>query len=304
MKRYAVFGHPVLHSLSPKIHQAFARQSGIEIEYVAIESKPGDFDGTLSSFARSGGEGANVTLPHKQRAAELCNLLSARAKRAGAVNTLIKHGNGWLGDNTDGAGLVRDLTGRHGLDLRGRRTLMLGAGGAARGIAPSLLDAGIGELYIANRSPERADALADTLGQPGRVHPRYIDDLRALGEFDLIVNATAATREGALPALPISLLGPRTTAVDLSYGEAAIPFLAWARANRAHDAIDGLGMLVEQAAESFALWHGTRPSTDEVYAQLRERDAVLVTADCRPLRIKRRIGCFRHCEADFSLRSK
>lgn len=279
MKRYAVFGHPVLHSLSPKIHQAFAHQSGIAIEYVAIESGPGDFDGTLSSFARSGGEGANVTLPHKQRAAELCNLLSARAKRAGAVNTLIKHGNGWLGDNTDGAGLVRDLTGRHGLDLRGRRTLMLGAGGAARGIAPALLDAGIGELFIVNRDSQKADALVDMLGVPGRVHSRYLDDLGSLGEFELIVNATSAARHGSLPKLPMSLVGPRTAAVDLSYGEAAIPFLAWARAANAHHAIDGLGMLVEQAAESFFLWHGVRPDTDPVFAELQARHAALITAD-------------------------
>ena len=279
MKRYAVFGFPVLHSLSPKIHQAFAQQSGIAIEYVTIESKPGDFDGTLSSFARSGGEGANVTLPHKQRAAELCNLLSARAKRAGAVNTLIKHGNGWLGDNTDGAGLVRDLTGRYGLDLRGRRTLMLGAGGAARGIAPALLDAGIGELFIVNRDSQKADALVDLLGVPGRVHSRYLDDLGLLGEFELIVNATSAARHGSLPKLPMSLVGPRTTAVDLSYGEAAIPFLAWARAANAHEAIDGLGMLVEQAAESFFLWHGVRPDTDEVFAALQARHAALVTGD-------------------------
>lgn len=279
MKRYAVFGYPVLHSLSPKIHQAFAHQSGIAIEYVAIESRPGDFDGTLSSFARSGGEGANVTLPHKQRAAELCNLLSARAKRAGAVNTLIKHGNGWLGDNTDGAGLVRDLTGRHGLDLRGRRTLMLGAGGAARGIAPALLDAGIGELFIVNRDTQKADALVDLLGVPGRVHSRYLDDLDSLGEFELIVNATSAARHGSLPKLPMSLVGPRTAAVDLSYGEAAIPFLAWARAANAHHAIDGLGMLVEQAAESFFLWHGVRPDTDPVFAELQARHAALITAD-------------------------
>ena len=279
MKHYAVFGHPVAHSLSPRIHAAFARQTGIDLRYEPIDATLESFFDALQAFADAGGSGANVTMPLKQSAFALSATTTVRAQRAGAVNTLARLDGQWHGDNTDGAGLVRDLAERHRIDLRQRRTLLLGAGGAARGIAPSLLDAGIGELFIANRSPERADALADTLGQPGRVHPRYIDDLRALGEFDLIVNATSATREGALPALPMSLLGPRTTAVDLSYGEAAIPFLAWARANRAHDAIDGLGMLVEQAAESFALWHGARPSTDEVYAQLRERDAVLVTAD-------------------------
>lgn len=279
MKRYAVFGHPVLHSLSPKIHRAFAKQSCIPMDYTAIECAPGDFAGTLSSFARGGGEGGNVTLPHKQRAAELCALLSARAKRAGAVNTLIKHGSGWLGDNTDGAGLVRDLTGRHGLDLRGRRTLMLGAGGAARGVAPALLDAGIGDLFIVNRDSVKADALVDLLGEPGRVLSRYFDDLASLGEFELIVNATSAARHGSLPILPMSLVGSRTAAVDLSYGEAAIPFLAWARAAHAHHAIDGLGMLVEQAAESFFLWHGVRPDTDPVFAELQARHAALITAD-------------------------
>jgi shikimate dehydrogenase len=279
MKRYAVFGYPVLHSLSPKIHQAFAKQSGIALEYTAIECAPGDFAATLSAFSRSGGEGGNVTLPQKQRAGELCNVLSARAKRAGAVNTLMKHGNGWLGDNTDGVGLVRDLTERHGLDLRARRALMLGAGGAARGAAPALLDAGIGELTIVNRDPQKADALNDLLGEPGRVHSRYFDDLSAIGEFDLIVNATSAARQGSLPKLPMSLVGPRTVVVDLSYGEAAIPFLAWARAAHALHAIDGLGMLVEQAAESFFLWHGVRPETDTVFAELHARHAALVTGD-------------------------
>lgn len=279
MKRFAVFGHPVLHSLSPKIHQAFAKQTGIHMDYTAIECAPGDLADTLSSFAGSDGEGGNVTLPHKQRAAELCALLSARAKRAGAVNTLIKHGNGWLGDNTDGAGLVRDLTDRHGLDLRGRRTLMLGAGGAARGVAPALLDAGIGDLFIVNRDSKKADALVDLLGLPGRVHSRYFDDLASLGDFELIINATSAARHGGLPTLPMSLVSPRSAAVDLSYGDAAIPFLAWARAAHVLQAIDGLGMLVEQAAESFFLWHGVRPETDAVFAELQARHAALITAD-------------------------
>lgn len=279
MKRYAVFGQPVLHSLSPKIHKHFAQQTGIVMEYTAIECAPGDFDATLSLFARSGGDGGNVTLPHKQRAAELCNLLSNRAKRAGAVNTLIKHGKGWLGDNTDGVGLIRGLTGRHGLDLRERRTLMLGAGGAARGVAPALLDAGIGDLFIVNRDPQKADALADLLGEPGRVHSRYLGDLGNIGEFDLIINATSAARHGSLPTLPMSLFGARSAAVDLSYGEAAVPFLAWARALDVRATIDGLGMLVEQAAESFFLWHGQRPDTDAVFAELNARNAALMTAD-------------------------
>ena len=278
-KHYAVFGTPISHSLSPRIHAAFGRQAGIDLDYVAIEADLEEFPAKLAAFATGGGSGANVTLPLKQAAFALCQSTSERARRAGAVNTLIRDGDGWHGDNTDGIGLVRDLTGRHMLDLRERRTLLVGAGGAARGIAPALLEAGIGEMTIVNRTPERADALADALGEPGRVHPRYLADLAALGEFDLIVNATSAARGGELPALPRALVGRRTAAVDLSYGEAAIPFLAWARANGSHDAVDGLGMLVEQAAESFALWHGTRPDTDGVYAELSGRHAALVTAD-------------------------
>jgi shikimate dehydrogenase len=273
-KHFALIGHPVSHSLSPRIHQAFGRQAGIALAYAAIDSD--DFESTLQAFD---GNGANITLPYKQRALAACSTLSNRARRAGAVNTLVREDGGWHGDNTDGAGLVRDLTGRHGLDLRKRRTLLLGAGGGARGVAPALLDAGIGDLFIVNRTPERADALADALGEPGRVHPRYLKDLTALGEFDLLINATSATRDAQLPVLPMSLAGRRTAAVDLSYGEAAIPFLAWARAAHCHDVIDGLGMLVEQAAESFALWHGVRPDTDAVYAELRGRELALVSAD-------------------------
>lgn len=278
-KHCAVFGTPISHSLSPRIHAAFAKQAGIDLDYIAIEAGLDDFPGKLQAFAAAGGTGANVTLPLKEAAFALCAASSDRARRAGAANTLLRAGDGWHADNTDGIGLVRDLTDRHALDLRARRTLLIGAGGAARGIAPALLDAGIGTLTIVNRTPERADALADALGEPGRVHPRYLGDIAGLGEFDLIVNATSAARGGELPALPRSLVGRRTAAVDLSYGEAAIPFLAWARANGCHDAIDGLGMLVEQAAESFAIWHGVRPDTDAVYAELSGHAAALVTAD-------------------------
>lgn len=279
VRRFAVIGHPVAHSLSPRIHAAFGRQTGIALEYTAMDAAPELFDAILAEFAAEGGLGANVTLPHKTRAASACATLTERARRAGAVNTLIRTATGWEGDNTDGVGLVRDLTERHGLDLRARRTLLIGAGGAARGVAPALLDAGIGDLYIVNRTPERADALADALAMPGRVHPRYLRDIGSLGTFDLIVNATSAARADGLPSLPIALANPRTAAVDLSYGEVAIPFLAWARAAGAHDCIDGLGMLVEQAAESFQRWHGVRPETDAVYEVLREHRAELVTAD-------------------------
>jgi len=278
-ERYAVFGHPVAHSLSPRIHAMFAKQTGKAMSYEAIDVAPEDFAAALERFAAEGGRGANITLPHKQAAAALCTRLTERATRAGAVNTITREGDGWFGDNTDGIGLVRDLTERHALDLRGRRTLVLGAGGAAHGAAPALLDAGIGELYIVNRNPARADALADALGMPGRVHSRYWNDIGSLGVFDFVINATAAGRDKGTLQLPMGIATPRTLAVDLSYGEAAIPFLAWARGARCAQAIDGLGMLVEQAAESFHAWFGVHPATDEVYDDLSKRALALATGD-------------------------
>ncbi|KQQ83845.1 shikimate dehydrogenase [Xanthomonas sp. Leaf131] len=281
VSRYAVFGHPVAHSLSPAIHADFGKQTGIALDYTAIDAPPEEFTAALERFADEGGKGANVTLPLKEAAYALSASLSDRARLAGAVNTLVRNDGQWQGDNTDGVGLVRDLTDRHGLDLRGRRVLLLGAGGAARGVAPALLEAGITEMVVVNRSPERADALCDALGEPARVMSRYIEDLRDLGDFELIVNATAAGRDrdaGAF-SLPLGLVNSLTAAVDLNYGATAIAFLAWARAAQCRYAIDGLGMLVEQAAESFALWHGVRPDTNPIYAALRAREAVLISAD-------------------------
>ncbi len=277
--RYAVFGHPVAHSLSPHIHAAFARQTGLDIAYQAIDAAPEDFAAAIATFAAGGGQGANITLPHKERAAALCTTLSDRALRAGVVNTMLRNGDSWHGDNTDGAGLVHDLTERRRIDLRGRRVLLVGAGGAARGVAPALLDAGIAELWIVNRTPERAEALANAQGDPARVHTRYWDDLPHLGAFDMIVNATSAGRGDGSLKLPFSLATPRSLAVDLSYGEAAIAFLAWAGAARCEHRVDGLGMLVEQAAESFELWHGVRPDTGPVHAELSARADALMTAD-------------------------
>jgi shikimate dehydrogenase len=278
-QHFAVFGQPIHHSLSPLIQKAFGKQMGIDLDYVAIEAAPADFAAAVAAFAAAGGTGANVTLPHKEAAYALCAEVSEYAFHAGAVNTLIRHNDGWLGDNTDGAGLIRDLTERQRLDLRGRRCLLIGAGGAARGVAPALLEAGVAELMIVNRSPERADRLADILGEPERVMTRYWEDMGNQGTFELVINATSAGRLGDTLDLPFSLLTARALAVDLSYGEVAISFLAWARAGGCEHPVDGLGMLVEQAAESFLRWHGKRPQTDEIYAELRARDDQLQTAD-------------------------
>ncbi|MGE8274728.1 shikimate dehydrogenase [Stenotrophomonas sp.] len=278
--RYAVFGHPVAHSKSPQIHATFGRQEGIAVDYRAIDLAPDAFLAGLEAFAADGGVGANVTSPHKEAAFSVCTTLTARARRAGSVNTLLRKGDRWHGDTTDGIGLVRDLTDRHGLDLRGRRMLLIGAGGSARSVAPAFLDAGITELVVVNRTPERADELIDAMGEPGRAISRYWEDLRDLGDFELIVNATSAGRDRDVEfKLPLSLVNSMTTAVDLNYGEAAIAFLAWARAANCRNTVDGLGMLVEQAAESFLQWHGVRPQTNEVYQTLRQGAAVLAGED-------------------------
>lgn len=266
--QFALFGHPVATSLSPKIHAAFAKQTGIAHEYRAIDVTPEHFAMTLRSFSEGGGQGANITQPHKEAAFALCIEVTERAKRAGAVNTLTHKAGGWHGDNTDGSGLVRDLADRAGFDLRGRRTLLLGAGGAARGVAQALMDAGIAELVIVNRTDAKADSLADSLADPKRAHSRYWNDLATLGDFELIINATSAGRSGESLKLPSGLPSPRSLAVDLSYGEVAIPFTAWARGHGVKHVRDGLGMLVEQAAGSFELWHGIRPETEAVYQAL------------------------------------
>ena len=276
MKHFAIFGTPIDHSQSPFIHAAFAKQTGVALDYTAIEAAPAEF---AAKLAASTLDGANVTLPLKQEAFALCTSTTSRAQRARAVNTLIRDGAGWRGDNTDGIGLVRDLTERHGMDLRQRRVLLLGAGGAAHGVAPALLDAGIHELMIVNRNPERADALADALGEPARVHARGWEVVPKLGSYDLIINATSALLNGDILKLPMALVEKRSIAVDLSYGEVAVSFLAWARAAGCAKTFDGLGMLVEQAAESFLLWHGVHPETDDVFAELSARSAGLFTAD-------------------------
>lgn len=272
--QFAVFGHPIGHSLSPQIHQAFARQFDIELGYRAIDAAADAFAAAVQGFFAEGGRGANVTLPHKAAAFALADQRSEAATRAGSANVLTRLADGRLAaHNTDGAGMLRDLTERHSVDLRGHTALLLGAGGAAQGVVWNLLDAGVETLTIVNRSPASADALADAIGDPARAHTRYWEDLASIGSFDLIVNATSAGVLGTALQLPFSLVGARALCYDLSYGAAAGSFLAWAKSADARYAFDGLGMLVETAADAFELWHGKRPQTDPVYQALREQMA-------------------------------
>ncbi|HUD41377.1 MAG TPA: shikimate dehydrogenase [Dokdonella sp.] len=264
---HAVFGQPVAHSLSPRIHAAFAAQAGIDLDYRRIEAAPEAFADALAAFAGAGGHGANVTLPLKERAAALCIAITPRAQRAGSVNTLTRDPRGWVGDTTDGIGLLTDLAMRHGLQPAGLHVLMLGAGGAARAAAFALLDAGIDRLVIANRTPARAQQLAAALADPRAT--AVAADAAPVGPFDLIVNASAAGHHGAAPPVAHEILRSARLAYDLSYGAAAAPFLALAKSAGAARTVDGLGMLVEQAAASFAIWHGHAPDTAPVYAALR-----------------------------------
>lgn len=263
--RYAVIGNPVAHSKSPWIHAQFARATGQDIAYLRIESPLDGFERTLAEFVAAGGRGANVTLPFKAQAFRCCNALSARAQEARAVNTLVLKDGQVYGDNTDGAGLLRDLSVNLGRAPSGKRVLLMGAGGAAQGVLGPLLAARLGQLVIANRTPARAQALAARFPAEPVIACGY--DRLAGQSFDLVINATSAGLTGELPALPAGLFHSGALAYDLLYGRETA-FLAFARAAGAATS-DGSGMLVEQAAESFQLWRGVRPPTADVLAALR-----------------------------------
>jgi shikimate dehydrogenase len=271
--RYAVFGHPIAHSLSPRLHALFAAQTGIVPEYVAIDAAPDTFAGDLCAFFAAGGCGANVTLPHKTAAFELADVRTATAQRLGVVNVLTRLPDGRIeADSNDGAGMLADLRDRRAVDPRGCNVLLLGAGGAARAAAFALLDAGVRGLTIANRTLEHAQSLIGALPGPARV-VRW-GALDRSDAFDLIVNATSAGVQHAALALPAAVAHASTIAYDLSYGAAARPFLDWAKGAGCAAAFDGLGMLVETAAASFAHWHGVRPDVDAVFGK--------INADSRP----------------------
>jgi shikimate dehydrogenase len=267
MDRYLVFGHPVRHSKSPFIHTLFARQTQQELEYGLAEPAVEEFATSLRAFFVQGGKGCNVTVPFKEQAFALVDQLSPRARRAGAVNTIKLTDDGvLLGDNTDGAGLVADLK-AHGVALAGSRILLLGAGGAARGALAPLLAEQPEALVIANRTHARAELLAAEFRDLGAVSAQTYEQLG--GHFDLIINSTSASLQGELPPLPPALIHADIAIYDMMYGATDTPFIAWAKGQGARQTVDGLGMLVEQAAEAFTVWRGIRPGTKQVLRELK-----------------------------------
>lgn len=268
--RYAVFGNPIRHSRSPDIHHAFAAQTNDDLAYERIEAPLNGFADAVAAFFDAGGLGANVTVPFKEQACALCEVLTDRARQAGAVNTLWRRQGRLHGDNTDGAGLVADLRDNLGWSLAGQRLLILGAGGAVRGVLGPLLEQRPAELVIANRTLARAEALAHRFTTTD-VPVRACTPAALAGPFDIVINAVSAGLHGEMPALPKGLVAPHSRAYDMVYGERPTPFMGWAGAGGARETRDGLGMLVEQAAEAYRIWRGWRPETADVLAALRSR---------------------------------
>lgn len=267
---YAVMGNPVGHSKSPRIHAAFAQQTQQDLDYDALLVETGTFRARVEQFFSGGGKGLNITVPFKQEAWELAHVRSPQAELAGAVNTLLQHADGCLhGHNTDGSGLVRDITQNHHGVLRGKSILVLGAGGATRGILLPLLEQEPTRICIANRTLSKAKELAGLFKSRGNVSAHGFDGLKGQN-FDWVLNATAASLQGELPPLPPSLIHAQSWCYDLMYGSEPTIFCRWAVQQGAQRALDGLGMLVEQAAEAFWLWRGVRPDTAPVLRSLRE----------------------------------
>jgi shikimate dehydrogenase len=267
--RYAVFGNPIKHSKSPVIHALFAQQCAQPMVYRAVKVELDGFARTAAQFFQEGGAGLNVTVPFKQEAFAFADRVSARATRAGAVNTLTRTADGVIaGDNTDGIGLIRDLIANLGWTVQGLRVLLLGAGGAARGVLEPLLREHPQELLIVNRTAARATQLAQEFADLGSLEGGAYD-LIGTRQFDLVINATSAGLSGAVPDLPGALLTERSCCYDMVYGAEPTPFMRWSAHHAAWAVADGLGMLVEQAAESFYLWRKARPATAPVINQLR-----------------------------------
>ena len=269
--KYAVFGNPVAHSRSPQIHAAFAAQTDEDIEYGRVLVPKDKFRETALQFIKDEGKGLNITLPCKKDAFAFADELTPRAQRAGAVNTLIVGpGRKILGDNTDGKGLVTDLIDNLGWSLRNKRILLLGAGGAVRGVLEPILALRPQAVVLGNRTPATARILATEFADLGEVSGGSYDSLHNKSAFDLIINGTSASLDGELPPLRTELIGESCCCYDMMYGAEPTVFMQWASAQGVEQVSDGLGMLVEQAAESFSLWRGKTPSTQAVISAIRE----------------------------------
>ena len=263
---YVVFGNPIKQSRSPFIHRLFAQQTGQHLSYEAVEAPVFDFAGSVQAFVSQGGKGANVTVPFKEQAFKLCDSLSERATKAGAVNTLVVSPEGKLhGDNTDGAGLVKDLLANK-VKIKNAKVLLIGAGGAARGVMLPLLEQKPASLTIANRTKSKAEALIEQFNHPA-LTACAMDALQ--GPFDLIINSTSAGLSGEVPAIGEHCINSKTVCYDMVYLREETAFNRWSREQGAAKTIDGLGMLVGQAAESFRLWRGVKPDAAPVLAALR-----------------------------------
>ncbi len=268
--KYAVFGNPISHSKSPLIHTEFAKQTNQDIEYIAVLADEGKFAEAVKEFVNLSGKGLNVTVPFKQDAWDFVSKRNPNAEKAGAVNTIIVNDNGeFIGDNTDGVGLVRDITSNLGFDLKGKRVLILGAGGAVRGVLGPLLKENPTSITIANRTVSKAVELAELFADEGNITGVSFDDASEQS-FDLIINGTAASLSGELPPIVDSIY-KGAYCYDMMYGENDTVFMAHAKKCGAKQAWDGLGMLIEQAAESFYLWRGVRVDTGSVMKLMRTR---------------------------------
>ena len=266
--QYGVVGHPVAHSLSPFIHSMFARQTGQSMTYRLFDFAPEAFQERVAAFFAEGGHGLNITLPYKIAALERADELTSRAQHAGAVNTLAMRSDGTiLGDNTDGVGLTQDLCVNQRVVVTRRRVLVIGAGGAARGVLAPLLALEPEVLVITNRTADRAKALAAAFAQLGNVQGVGFRNI-ADGFYDIVINATSASLTGEIPDVPVAVIGPETFCYDMAYGKGDTAFVRWCVELGCRAAVSGWGMLVEQAAESFRLWRGVRPLTRPVLSAL------------------------------------
>lgn len=265
MDRYAVIGHPITHSLSPQIHSLFAAQTGEKLEYEGIELPITSFETRVWQLFKEGYAGFNVTVPFKGDAFDFVDTMTERAKRAGAINTLMKLDDGRIfGDTTDGVGLIRDLTENLKWTIENQNVLILGAGGAVRGVLEPMLEQNPASLVIANRTLKKVEELADDFPE---LTPCTFEELS--GQFDIIINGTSASLSGQVPPLPEGVINAGSKCYDMMYGKAPTSFMIWAKEQGAVHCADGLGMLVGQAAESFSIWRGVTPETDSVIQEIR-----------------------------------